>query len=43
MWLSIGTQKRYLTPGDEFSVAREEPHAEHYGPEGATFWVARKN
>ena len=43
MWLSIGTQKRYLTPGDEFSVARDEPHAEHYGPEGATFWVARKN
>ncbi len=37
------SQKRYLTPGDEFTVAREEPHAEHYGPEGATYWVARKN
>ena len=43
MWLSMGTQKRYLTPGDEFSLAREEPHAEQYGPEGATYWVARKN
>jgi hypothetical protein len=43
MWLSIGTQKRYLTPGDEFTLAREEPHAEEYGPEGATYWVARKN
>ena len=43
MWLSMGTQKRYLTPGDEFTLAREEPHAEQYGPEGATYWVARKN
>ena len=43
MWLTQGTQKRYLTPGDEFTVAREEPHAEQYGPEGATYWVARKN
>jgi tRNA pseudouridine32 synthase/23S rRNA pseudouridine746 synthase len=43
MWLSVGTQKRYLTPGDEFTLAREEPHAEQYGPEGATYWVARKN
>jgi RluA family pseudouridine synthase len=43
MWLSMGTQKRYLTPGDEFTLARDEPHAEQYGPEGATYWVARKN
>ena len=48
MWLtqtdaSGKSQKRYLTPGDEFTVAREEPHAEQYGPEGATYWVARKN
>ena len=42
-WLSIGTQKRYLTPGDEFTLDRDVPHAEHYGPEGATYWVARKN
>jgi tRNA pseudouridine32 synthase/23S rRNA pseudouridine746 synthase len=48
LWLSCtgadGTpQKRYLTPGDEFSLANSEPHAEHYGPEGASYWVARKN
>ena len=48
LWLTLNdasgkSQKRYLTAGDEFSVAREEPHAEHYGPEGATYWVARKN
>lgn len=48
MWLtqtdaSGKSQKRYLTAGDEFTVALEEPHAEQYGPEGATYWVARKN
>jgi tRNA pseudouridine32 synthase/23S rRNA pseudouridine746 synthase len=36
-------QKRYLSAGDAFTLPRSEPHAEHYGPEGATFWVARKN
>jgi hypothetical protein len=43
MWLSTGSQKRYLTPGDEFTLRRDEAHAEHYGPEGATYWVARQN
>jgi RluA family pseudouridine synthase len=43
MWLSTGSQKRYLTPGDEFTLGRDEAHAEHYGPEGATYWVARQN
>jgi hypothetical protein len=48
MWLSCTApdgshQKRYLTPGDEFALSRDEPHAEQYGPEGATYWVARKN
>ena len=48
LWLSCtgvdGTpQKRYLTPGDEFNLAAGEPHAEQYGPEGASYWVARKN
>jgi tRNA pseudouridine32 synthase / 23S rRNA pseudouridine746 synthase len=43
MWLTVGTQKRYLTPGDEFTLTRDEPHAEQYGTEGATYWVARKN
>jgi RluA family pseudouridine synthase len=48
MWLSSiaadgSHSKRYLTPGDEFTLNRDEPHAEQYGPEGATYWVARKN
>jgi tRNA pseudouridine32 synthase/23S rRNA pseudouridine746 synthase len=48
MWLSSTApdgshQKRYLTPGDEFALHRDEPHAEQYGPEGASYWVARKN
>ena len=43
LWLTTGSQKRYLTPGNEFTLPANEPHAEHYGPEGATYWVARKN
>lgn len=48
MWLTHTdangkSQKRYLTPGDEFTLPPNEPHAEQYGPEGATYWVARKN
>lgn len=34
---------RPLAAGDSFELAREAPHAEHYGPEGATFWVARRH
>ena len=30
-----------LKPGDRFELDREVPHAERYGPEGTTFWVAR--
>jgi RluA family pseudouridine synthase len=47
MWLS-GTApdgspyQRYLAAGDEFVLKRDEPHAEQYGPEGASYWVARK-
>ncbi len=43
MWLSCGGQTRHLQPGDRFELAREEPHAERYGPQGATFWAARRN
>lgn len=43
MWLSVGSQTRYLTAGDEFALERDIAHAERYGPEGATYWVARKN
>lgn len=43
MWLSCGDQTRHLQPGDTFELAREVPHAERYGAEGATYWVARRN
>jgi quercetin dioxygenase-like cupin family protein len=38
--LATGTQK--IEAGHSFYLARNTEHAEHYGPEGATFWVARK-
>ena len=43
MWLTVDEQTRELAPGDTFTLARDKPHAERYGPEGATYWVARKN
>lgn len=43
MWLSCGEQTRHLRPGDTFELARDVPHAERYGTEGATYWVARRN
>jgi len=41
--LTVGDDTRRLRAGDPFELAREVPHAERYGPEGATFWVARKH
>jgi hypothetical protein len=42
-WLTLDEQTRHLQVGDEFTLARDIPHAERYGPNGATYWVARKN
>jgi len=42
MWLSVGDDVRHLKPGDEFALDREVPHAERYGADGATYWVARR-
>ncbi len=33
---------RRIVAGGRFELARGVPHAEHYGPEGATVWVARR-
>jgi len=41
--LHCGGEQRLVKAGDNFELAREVPHAEHYGPEGATFWVARRH
>jgi hypothetical protein len=42
MWLTVGDDVRHLLPGDTFTLDREVPHAERYGEEGATYWVARR-
>ena len=43
MWLTEGGHTRELGPGDRFEITRDVPHDERYGPEGATYWVARRN
>jgi SAM-dependent methyltransferase len=43
MWLSVGADTRHLRAGDAFELDREVPHAERYGPDGAAYWVARRN
>ena len=43
MWLAVaGGPERRLQPGERFHLARDVPHAERYGAEGATYWVARR-
>lgn len=43
MWLTCGGSTRHITPGGTFALARDTPHAERYGSEGASYWVARRN
>lgn len=43
MWLSSEGQTEHLLPGDRFKLAHGVPHAERYGAEGASFWVARRH
>jgi uncharacterized cupin superfamily protein len=43
MVLSAEGQSRTLRPGDRFMLAREVPHEERYGHEGASYWVARRH
>jgi quercetin dioxygenase-like cupin family protein len=43
MWLSVGGSQRALAVGDSFALDANVPHAERYGPAGASYWVARKN
>ncbi len=43
MWLTLDGQTRMLQRGDAFALDRDIPHNERYGPEGATYWVARRN
>ena len=41
MWLSSDGSERHLVPGDRFKLQTLQPHAERYGPQGATYWVGR--
>jgi quercetin dioxygenase-like cupin family protein len=43
MWLTVGASTRHLRAGDTFELDSDVPHAERYGDDGATYWVARRN
>lgn len=43
MWLTVDGQTQSLQSGDAFELDRDVPHAERYGAEGATYWVARRH
>ena len=42
-WLTVDGSTRHLAAGDAFRLARDVPHAERYGQQGATVWVAWAN
>lgn len=42
MWLTVGPTTRELGPGDRFELEAGTAHAERYGSDGATYWVARR-
>lgn len=42
LWLTCSGQTLHLGVGSTFELPHSEPHAERYGPTGATFWVARR-
>ena len=43
LWLTVGEDTRHLVTGDTFDLRHDVPHAERYGPQGATYWVARRH
>ena len=43
MWLTVDDLVRHLRSGDTFALDANIVHAERYGSEGATYWVARRN
>lgn len=43
MWLIMNSQSQHLCVGDTFHLEPHVPHSEKYGPQGATYWVARTN
>jgi quercetin dioxygenase-like cupin family protein len=43
VWLTVDGDTLHLQVGEGFELAHAVPHAERYGGEGATFWVARRH
>lgn len=43
LWLTCDGQTRHLRAGDRFTLARDVPHDERYGEQGALFYAARKH
>ncbi len=43
VWLRCGALTSHIPAGGGFELACDAPHDERYGPEGATFWVARRH
>jgi hypothetical protein len=43
LWLTTEGNTKHLTVGGTFELSSGTPHSERYGPEGATYWVARTN
>jgi len=43
MWLTVDGQTQHLLPGAQFTLDAHQPHAERYGADGATYWVARRH
>jgi quercetin dioxygenase-like cupin family protein len=43
MWLIRAGETQHLKVGDTFHLPNGTQHSEKYGPEGATYWVARRN
>lgn len=43
LWLTHGGATKHLPAGSGFALDAQVPHAERYGADGATFWVARRH
>ena len=43
MWLTVDGRTEHLVPGGIFELPAHVSHSERYGPEGATYWVARRS
>lgn len=43
MWLESAGTEQHLAAGDRFTLDANVPHAERYGTDGTTYWVARRN